>query len=393
MILAKKLDSKDEFLSILSSFKKDKDFCIEKSIREIYSKYSSETLFVLLGRSFYSWQFILASKEKFKNILIVDDYHYSSGKQMLGIELISSDKLIEISKNNNLIAINCCPNGHAKLFFNRLCSLHQIPLINNDQASRLLDINDGLDYRAEDWGPYILENESKIIELADTFSDSQSAQSMFDVLSYQLSCDTKYIQRAARLESSLYFYTDFFDFTKNEKFLDCGAADGDTAKTFMDVAKYEFDRLWMVEPAPVHREALEDLMRSMSGKKFEGKLSHHSCGVGDKEYSASFYQDGNGSRVSENENSMKIDIKRIDDFLDDSPTFIKMDIEGFELSALKGAESSIRNGKPKMAISAYHRASDFVDISSYVLSIDPNYKIGLRHHCKDRWETCLYFYK
>ncbi len=42
--------------------------------------------------------------------------------------------------------------------------------------------------------------------------------------------------------------------------------------------------------------------------------------------------------------------------------FIKMDIEGSELGALRGAESTIRRWRPKLGISLYHRPEDFFSI-------------------------------
>jgi hypothetical protein len=85
-------------------------------------------------------------------------------------------------------------------------------------------------------------------------------------------------------------------------------------------------------------------------------------------------------------------IERIDDIVDDKPTIIKMDIEGFELPALKGAAATIRDARPKLLVSAYHRSTDLLEIPNYIDSIAPDYRIGLRHHTEDRWDTCLYFF-
>jgi hypothetical protein len=86
-----------------------------------------------------------------------------------------------------------------------------------------------------------------------------------------------------------------------------------------------------------------------------------------------------------------VDVRAIDDIIDIPSTLIKMDIEGSELSALQGAREAIIKGKPVLTISAYHRATDLIDLPNYVESIAEDYRIGLRHHTEERWDTCLYF--
>jgi hypothetical protein len=44
-----------------------------------------------------------------------------------------------------------------------------------------------------------------------------------------------------------------------------------------------------------------------------------------------------------------------------------------------------------MAISAYHRTTDLIDLPRFVDSLDSGYRIGLRHHTEERYDTCLYF--
>ncbi len=48
----------------------------------------------------------------------------------------------------------------------------------------------------------------------------------------------------------------------------------------------------------------------------------------------------------------------MDDYITERVTFIKMDIEGSEANALRGAEKIIRTYKPKLAISVYHKKDD-----------------------------------
>jgi FkbM family methyltransferase len=60
--------------------------------------------------------------------------------------------------------------------------------------------------------------------------------------------------------------------------------------------------------------------------------------------------------------------------------FVKMDIEGSELYALKGAERTLRAYRPKLAISLYHQLSDFVTIPRYLESLGLGYSYYLDHH-------------
>ena len=84
----------------------------------------------------------------------------------------------------------------------------------------------------------------------------------------------------------------------------------------------------------------------------------------------------------------------IDDLRSDkdlnSINFIKMDIEGAELEALKGAVRTIRKFKPKLAISVYHNIKDFWEITQWIESLDLGYKFHLRHFTIYIGETVLF---
>ena len=69
--------------------------------------------------------------------------------------------------------------------------------------------------------------------------------------------------------------------------------------------------------------------------------------------------------------------------------YIKMDVEGAEDIALQGAINTIQKYRPKMAISAYHKAFDIISLPSLILSIAP-YTFKLRHYSNCLWETVLY---
>ena len=71
-------------------------------------------------------------------------------------------------------------------------------------------------------------------------------------------------------------------------------------------------------------------------------------------------------------------------------TFIKLDIEGAELEALKGAQNTIRKYHPTLAISIYHKPEDIIELPAYIKSLEPGYNLYLRNYHLDCTETVLY---
>ena len=69
---------------------------------------------------------------------------------------------------------------------------------------------------------------------------------------------------------------------------------------------------------------------------------------------------------------------------------IKLDVEGAELKALQGAEKTILQCRPKLAVCIYHKPEDIVEIPAYLLSLHSDYKFYIRHYQMSANETVLY---
>ena len=81
----------------------------------------------------------------------------------------------------------------------------------------------------------------------------------------------------------------------------------------------------------------------------------------------------------------------LDELLDGARvSFIKLNIEGSELEALRGARRSIRSWKPKLATSVYHRPSDLWEVPELVRSLNQDYRLYVRQHDGGVVETVLY---
>lgn len=62
------------------------------------------------------------------------------------------------------------------------------------------------------------------------------------------------------------------------------------------------------------------------------------------------------------------------------PNYIKMDIEGAESQAIQGAQHTIANHRPSLAICLYHNASDLWELPLAVKEIRKDYRLHLRVH-------------
>lgn len=89
----------------------------------------------------------------------------------------------------------------------------------------------------------------------------------------------------------------------------------------------------------------------------------------------------------------KVKVTSIDDYSRKNilpPDLIKMDIEGAELSAIKGAIATIKRYRPQLAISIYHSDSDFIKIPLYLYENLDNYSFRVGHYSYGRGETVFY---
>lgn len=121
--------------------------------------------------------------------------------------------------------------------------------------------------------------------------------------------------------------------------------------------------------------------------------------VSDKSDLPIYYQDkGPASKIefeSFPEQTGKTTTLSIDDFVErykvNTIDFIKMDIEGVELLALKGGIDTIRRYRPKLAVAVYHNNwDDLINIPIYLNSLGLNYEFYLGHYTIHNEETILF---
>jgi Methyltransferase FkbM domain len=71
-------------------------------------------------------------------------------------------------------------------------------------------------------------------------------------------------------------------------------------------------------------------------------------------------------------------------------SFLKMDIEGAEPDALMGARATLARHAPTLAVCLYHRREHLWQIPRIILDANPRYRLSLRRHSDESWETVCY---
>lgn len=84
------------------------------------------------------------------------------------------------------------------------------------------------------------------------------------------------------------------------------------------------------------------------------------------------------------------DVVSLDEDIHERVTFIKMDVEGVEMEALKGCQNHIKKDRPILAISLYHNVEDIYEIPLFINGIVEEYRFDIRHYTPYHGETVLY---
>lgn len=184
-----------------------------------------------------------------------------------------------------------------------------------------------------------------------------------------------------------YFSPDFMTYGENEVFVDVGCCDLNSS---LEIRKYcgHLKKIYAFEPDPDNYSVCLERKQRYAFDAVE--LLPVGAWSEPTELCFNARNDG-GSHIC-NEGGVRISAVPIDNVIDpaDKVTMLKMDIEGSELEALKGARKIIQRDKPKLAICIYHKPEDMVEIPLYIKQLVPDYRLYIRHHSNTNLETVLY---
>lgn len=234
----------------------------------------------------------------------------------------------------------------------------------------------------------VLGKKSGIRRVFDLLGDDASRREYVGQIRWRLWQDFDAL--LPRITEWQYFPEDLFTLEANEVFIDCGAFDGDTIREILK-RRTDFKTIVGYEPDPGTFGRLTDYVAGLP-EPMRKKFSLRRSGVGAEKGVVRFDAIGTVSSKISDSGTVEIECAALDDLLADDihPTYIKMDIEGAELAALKGAPRILSKGDAIWAVCVYHEPDDLWQLPLYISEHTENYRFFMRKYVPEVWETVCY---
>ena len=227
-------------------------------------------------------------------------------------------------------------------------------------------------------------NADKLNLVKNNFRDDLSVETYENIIEFACGKYDSFINSFPIEEQ--YFAYDIYKKISDEVFIDCGAFRGDILRYFTENSSGNYEKYIAIEPDPENYRRIEKMNEAA-----DCRVNVIKCALSDK-------PDILRMKNYLNENSLigKEGFEVYADTLDNicgkyniKPTFIKIDVEGFEEKLINGAIETIKKYKPLIAAAVYHKPDDLWRLPLKIKEILPNHSFFLRSYMNLN-ETVLY---
>jgi FkbM family methyltransferase len=234
----------------------------------------------------------------------------------------------------------------------------------------------------------LYQQAEKIIEAFKIWDDDHSRNEYLSQIRWRLLLDFDGL--SSPVTHAQYFPVELFNLLPTEVFIDCGAFDGDSLRDFFNYNDNFKGEVIAIEPDPNNVQKLNNYLASLKDN-LRKRVKVIQKAIGTKKEVVRFSATGSAASLIDPQGVIEVDCTTLDSILKDKKiTFLKMDIEGAELDALKSAENSILDSTPILAISVYHKPDDLWTIPLYIKSLSDQYCFFLRPHNEEGWDLVTY---
>jgi len=238
----------------------------------------------------------------------------------------------------------------------------------------------------KDWINELYINKKKYAKVEKVFKEKKSKQTWKHLLFFKYSFNIKYLSPVISFGDD-YFPKDLDSkISKKEIFIDGGGWVGDTTDIFLNKYK-KYKHIFIYEPG---KFALSKLRNKYKNKKITIKK----VAVGDRNSKINFYdtRDPSSTKIKKKyQKPYKVRVEPIDSLgIKNENITLKLNVEGAEKNALKGAKRTIIENNTNLAICLAHRPSDIVNLIEYVTLLGKKFKYYLRLHDYGITQLVLY---
>ena len=219
------------------------------------------------------------------------------------------------------------------------------------------------------------------------FFDGRSREVYSSLLSYKLSGELPELFASADPD---YDPLSLLPSGRIVRALDGGAYDGDTARALLAAVPGVREILCVEPDGRNYRRLL-----AYRDRETRATITPLQVALSDRPGAATLFASGNRNstlyRRSHEAKREEIAVATIDGVIGDGAVdLIKLDVEGAEAAALRGARETIRRCRPVLLVSAYHRSEDLFALPLLLSNLCPGYRLLLRRRlCVPAWEVDL----
>ena len=223
---------------------------------------------------------------------------------------------------------------------------------------------------------FLKENSEKFEKMYQSLEDYRSKKIFYAILNNWYNYDFINLEQVMEKCFSHYFDLDIIPSCQEEVFVDLGAFNGDTVEDFIKIYGDNYKKIYAYEMTEQSMRELKERVKNYPRIIYEQKAVSDEVGMG----SIKIHEISTSSNQLELEEIGEIEVTSLDDDINEKITMIKMDIEGSELKALKGAENHIIKDRPKLLLSVYHGYEELLTLWEYLEKLDLSYHYYLRYY-------------
>ncbi len=245
-----------------------------------------------------------------------------------------------------------------------------------------------LPYFGFDLPSTFLRAKESLLKAAGCFADAESLAQYVGQLRWRIRLEAEALPCAS--PETQYFPPDLVPKSLAGLFVDCGAYDGDTLRALIAHAEPPLPAMVAYEPDPANFARLLEWKQTLP-QDLQTAMTCLAKAVGSENGRVSFSGEAGGASRIDAEGDSHVSVVRLEDDLEgQSIGFLKMDLEGFEQTALQGAGSLLGGRDQYATICIYHRPDDFWTLPTLMAERFHHHRLYLRTHGQDGFDVVCY---